>query len=530
MDAGHSHATFRASLFRFAAAALAAALIPLLLAGCEKPADRARRLLEANNIAFTADDFVDAAGRGDAETVRLFIEAGMDTGSMDTNGYTALMRAAEQGNTEVVQILISAGANLDAQGIEGVTALMQAAQFNRLEVVRALISAGADLRPVDEKGWSALMKAIYRGHDRIVEAMLPHAPNEAAQALVLASVLGQRKVVETLLAGGAPPDAAIEKGQTALMLAAARGNEEIVRALLAGGAQPLAADAEGKTASMIAAARGHRNLARLLQQAEAGKLPPPPPPPPPAPEPSADFAAVRPPDAAPEPQTAGAQPAVTVTPAPSPGPKPEPEPAPVPVAPRPAPEPPAPVVVTEPEPAAPPAAAAELLASQPEPPSPAPESSALPKLRLAAYNQDRVPIVLTAISGGIGQFRTDDGGELYARQGDPLGDGRFVVLSLRERRIIDKDGSAVDASEARVKDTATGREHRLVKDLPSRASRDSAVLAVEGPGPAAKITVKVGEEFFIPGDPSTLYRLVEARNDMAVVRVVDTGETFNVTR
>ncbi len=513
MDKGPSQTKTELSLARTFFAIIVASIFLPVLAGCEKPAEQARRKLEANNIAFSADDFVDAAGRGDSETVRLFIKAGMDTSSLDTNGYTALMRAAEQGNTEVVQILIAAGANLDAQGIEGVTALMQAAQFNRLEVVRTLISAGADLRPVDEKGWSALMKAIYRGHDRIVEAMLPHAPNEAAQALVLASVLNQRKVVETLLQGGAPPDAAVEKGQTALMLAAARGHEDVVLALLAGGAQPLAADADGNTASMIAAARGHRNLARLLQQAEAGKKPPPP-----SPAPTADvtgeFAAERPRDAAPALEN---QPLPTANPAP------------VPIAPisssqnTPSQAPEQPTIVD----ALP--ANGSLISSTNDSAVPT-KNTSLPPLRLTGFNLNRVPLILSAVRGGIGKFKDENGTEVYARQGDPIGDGRFVLTSLKERRIIDKDGSAVDASEARIKDTSNGREHRLVKDLPARASNDSVVFTVEGTGGSSKITVRVGEDFFVPGNPSTLYRLVEARNDMAIIRAMDTGETFTVRR
>ncbi len=528
------------------------------LASCGDPAVRARKKLEDNNIPFSVDDFVHSAGRGDAESVRLFVDAGIDVGAQDIDGYTALIRAAEEGHVEVVQALIAAGANVDAQGVDGVSALMQAAYYDRLEVVRILLDAKADVRPVDEKDWTAFMKAVYRGNQRIVELMLPHSADEGGKALVLAAVMGNAKVLQTLLNGGVSPDAGVDRGQTALMIAASRNNEEIVRILLSRGAQALAADTNGQTASMIAASKGHRSLARLLIEAEQGKTvamldpstasastptpaaptasptpTPEAPPPSELPQDSATDKAVKmavSDPVAPTQERESSSPTPTPpvetalisipTPTPLPetelSPRPAQESIPVPIAPIKQPE----VIAAESSPSF-----EDLVEEAPLSPSSV-DPSALPKMRLIDFQESQIPVLLSGVNAGIGEFvLMASGDRTYAREGDVIPGTNFTVVSLRSRRIIDKDGSPVDASEARVRERG-GREHRLVKDLPARASRSAAVLAIEGH--SQNITVRTGEEFFLQSDPVNMYRVVDLRSDGAVLQLVETGETFTV--
>jgi ankyrin repeat protein len=58
--------------------------------------------------------------------------------------------------------------------------------------------------------------------------------------------------VGLLLATGARPDLADNRGRTALMIAAGRGHPEVVKLLLAAGADPKLRDKDGKTAADLA--------------------------------------------------------------------------------------------------------------------------------------------------------------------------------------------------------------------------------------------------------------------------------------
>ena len=54
--------------------------------------------------------FIEAAGRGDVDTVREWLRNGIDPNSSFGRGDTALSRAQKHGHTEVVKILRRAGA------------------------------------------------------------------------------------------------------------------------------------------------------------------------------------------------------------------------------------------------------------------------------------------------------------------------------------------------------------------------------------------------------------------------------------
>ncbi len=556
------------------------------LASCLNKTQRALQALERNNMIFSVEDFVASAGRGDLETVELFLEAGMDPNALDVNGYTATMLAAEQGNTDAVKLLLQRKASPNVQGVEGSTALMQAAFHNRPDVVEVLLNAGADPLLKDEKGWTAFMKAVYQGHEKIVERMLPISSDQLGRALMVASIMGHEGVVQSLVAAGVDVNQK-ERGQTALMMAASRGNDEIVRLLLNHGAQPLEANNEGRTASMIAMIKGHKTTARMLQEAEAGKLPEPLPAREAAPTPPAEVAAspipTAPteelPDAASQPLVAASQAeggeATPDQPLPE---RPSGIEAPLPDATSPTKESPkAPDAVVSAEQAAdaqaladatPPDLSEPLIAadevttpsasgaaqaesspvlntpsSPPQRPDALPSADALAgdldqpaqpsrsgKLRLLEFHENQFPIILTGVEAGIGEFRLlSEGGDLvYAREGDRIPGTRFRVTSLRSKRIVDKEGTLVDASEVRVRDEEKGSEIRLVKGLPARAAQSFAMLAVSGE--SEPIKVRENEEFALPGDASTHYRVLDLRESQAVIQVVETGETLTVMK
>lgn len=100
--------------------------------------------------------------------------------------------------------------------------------------------------------------------------MRPDAPREGgrapldAAAWVRAAGEGDAARVESLLAAGADPNAALESGETALLRAASKGRLEVVRLLLGAGADPNAEREDGFTPLSVAVFFGHAEVVRAL--------------------------------------------------------------------------------------------------------------------------------------------------------------------------------------------------------------------------------------------------------------------------
>ncbi len=551
----------------------------LFFTGCSSPDERALARLERENIPFTVEDFVASAGRNDTEAVDLFLTAGMDADAFNIEGYTALMMAAEQGNAETTNLLLERGANPDAQGLEGITALMQAAFHNRAEVVEILLEAKADTRPTDDKGWSAITKAANQGHARVVGLLTPHSADQQARALAIAARVGHLEVVEALLDNGTEVDATDRDEKTALIHAATAGNEDIARYLLQKGADPLKADREGHTAAAYARHRFHPQLALLLQNAEVGILPE-----------QAMITARR--DPSPSLDVSTTPNPVEATPTPVPEPSPEPMTTPalveVPSTPEPTPDQPETDDVTEPSERVEIAEGIEITEDHTEPVTvastqtdrsndqgfvereqpdeveiptppvvaevrptpppvedlspddllnevgpgigPAPMGLDTPNMTLEDYQESALPVMLTGVGAGIGEFQLLDGSDrrVYAREGDSIESTNLVVAQIRERVVVDKSGDRAEASEARVRDRRSGQEFRLVQGLTTRAGQAYAMLRIEGEPEA--IRVRSADEFTLPSDPTQVYRVLDLRRDQVVLQTASSGETFTVSR
>jgi uncharacterized protein len=138
---------------------------------------------------------VQAAQRGDTQTVKALLSHGADPNQKDASGLTALILSVRAGAAPAVDMLLRHGAdpNLRA-GVNGWTPLMHAVHRNQLGAARALLDAGAQ---VDNRGRSA------------------------ETALMMAAGYGYTPLVELLLERGADPRAATPDGYN--VLAAAMG-------------------------------------------------------------------------------------------------------------------------------------------------------------------------------------------------------------------------------------------------------------------------------------------------------------------
>jgi hypothetical protein len=110
-----------------------------------------------------------AISRGDVDTVKKLIEAGIDV-NYDSHDYTLLTTATTVENADIARTLIAAGANVNAKSKTGYTALMSAVMGN-VGVTKVLIEAGADVNAQNNQGVTVLQMAVYNGNTEIVRML-----------------------------------------------------------------------------------------------------------------------------------------------------------------------------------------------------------------------------------------------------------------------------------------------------------------------------------------------------------------------
>ena len=120
-----------------------------------------------------------------------------------------------------------------------------------------------------------IVKAVREGDEEKVRAALfkGESANQSdvnGQPLIMvAAIAGQLAVVETLLKGGAVPDAIDRESYTTLIRAAERGDTDVAEALLRRYAKPNAQTRQGETALMVASRLGYADFVRLLLEKKA---------------------------------------------------------------------------------------------------------------------------------------------------------------------------------------------------------------------------------------------------------------------
>ena len=87
--------------------------------------------------------FVSAAGNGDLEQVKHFLEQGVNINCRANDDWTALTIAATEGHFKVIKLLVEYGADVNALEGGGNTALFWAAKYGYTNIVLYLLDQGA---------------------------------------------------------------------------------------------------------------------------------------------------------------------------------------------------------------------------------------------------------------------------------------------------------------------------------------------------------------------------------------------------
>jgi ankyrin repeat protein len=214
-----------------------------------------------------------AAGRNDAQTVQILLDAGAQPEARNADGRTPLLAAVKDDAVASAETLLEFGANANGADGTGNTPLLIAVGKGYpegLALTRLLISRGADLNARNKGGTTALIAAaafVYRepwgvASEGIFQELLSrgvdaNASNDHGTTPLIASAgaAGHDSPVflELLLKAHADINATDADGKTALMAAAQSGHVERVRFLLSHGARADARDKKGRTALTYAA-------------------------------------------------------------------------------------------------------------------------------------------------------------------------------------------------------------------------------------------------------------------------------------
>ena len=107
-----------------------------------------------------------AAMTGDADCLRVLLEAGADVDARADMGDTALMWVVSKGRRDCIAVLLDAGADVNASDMAGLTVAMWAARYGankEASLIDTLVEAGADLRPTDSMRRTAATHAKIGG-------------------------------------------------------------------------------------------------------------------------------------------------------------------------------------------------------------------------------------------------------------------------------------------------------------------------------------------------------------------------------
>jgi ankyrin repeat protein len=228
------------------------------------------------------DWFVNAAKANDEAAVRAFLSNGTirDVDERDSNGLTALNLAALHAHSDLCATLVGLGADVNAVQHDGATPLL-AATFSGSEelAIRFIVEFGARINSTNRSGAAPIHGAALLGQTKLLRTLLaqgadPRTRDESnITALHGAAVHNIVACAVELLRSGAERNVATVDGHTALHYACASEQGEprdVVRALLdanpalSGPIDINALDKNNRTALHVCALRGHNESVSLL--------------------------------------------------------------------------------------------------------------------------------------------------------------------------------------------------------------------------------------------------------------------------
>ncbi|HEY9301636.1 MAG TPA: ankyrin repeat domain-containing protein [Phormidium sp.] len=209
-----------------------------------------------NRIGFTPNAVVEAVERGDTQTVRHYLDLGINANSRVNN--QNLLHFA--GSKEVAELLIAKGADVNAKGVYGWTPLHLAAVSDRIKVAQTLIAKGADINAWGEAQFEpcnmmCTTPLFFARSPEMAKLLIAKGADVNAKnknGLTPLHTARSKAIAKILLAAGAKinikeDNARNGKGTTLLHNAAQIDFKELVQQLIKDGANVAIRDSEKRT-------------------------------------------------------------------------------------------------------------------------------------------------------------------------------------------------------------------------------------------------------------------------------------------
>lgn len=205
-----------------------------------------------SEISFNEDNFIAALHAWDLDSLKLLLDAGMDSDSIKVDGLSALEFSLSRGQEEVSNLLIDEGVDTEVLAANGLSPLMMAVEKGLISSIAKLAEKSSNLNRGDDQGVTALMRATERGEVQSVQVLLsagasPNPKNSLGEtALMLSARKGDLRISQMLIDRGALVNDINLEGKSALWLAAEENFGDVVRLLLKSGANSEISDIKGR--------------------------------------------------------------------------------------------------------------------------------------------------------------------------------------------------------------------------------------------------------------------------------------------
>src|SRR5262245_34139541 len=181
-----------------------------------------------------------AAARGDVDSLKRLLAAGVPLDSTNAAAETPLLLAVKHNHLAAAVLLIDAGSNINAQAANKDSPWLLAGALGRTEMLRHMIPKGPNFTLRNRFGGNALIPACERAHVDTVAVLLTtkidvnHVNDLGWTCLLEIVILGDGgprhvEVAKLVLAAGADPKIADKDGVSPLTHARRRGQTEIAR-------------------------------------------------------------------------------------------------------------------------------------------------------------------------------------------------------------------------------------------------------------------------------------------------------------
>lgn len=219
--------------------------------------------------------FWDAATRGWAPVVEMFIERGADVNAIDSFKRSMLYWPVRMGHSNTVKLLIERGADVNYKHPGTFGLLPTALKYGKSAVVEILVANGADINVRDDSGETPLMHAIQKNITNLVLLLLEKGADidcqdrEGFTPLMIAIRDSKDKdIIRLLIENSADINIQSRTNQmTPLLCAIERGSDsDIIQLLIEGGADINVKDNTGKTALEKSFSMNHHEIAKILME------------------------------------------------------------------------------------------------------------------------------------------------------------------------------------------------------------------------------------------------------------------------